>query len=66
MRSLLYFIAKLMGDYNAVKKGTIHNRLHNSPLGKMLGRLFKWYLPITFTQMRFFRYLVGITLIMVL
>ncbi len=41
MRSLLYFIAKLMGDYNAVKKGTIHKRLYNRALGKMLGRLFK-------------------------
>lgn len=41
MRSLLYFIAKLMGDYNAVKKGTIHKRLYNRALGKTLGRLFK-------------------------
>lgn len=40
MRSLLYFIAKLMGDVNAVQKGKIGQRIGRRAAGKVTGRLF--------------------------
>lgn len=40
MRSFLYFIAKLMGDFNAVKKGKIGQRIGRRAAGKVTGRLF--------------------------
>ena len=45
LRSLLYFIARLMGDINAVQKGTVGRRVARRAAGKAtgrtLGKLFK-------------------------
>lgn len=38
MRSLLYFIAKLMGDWNAVRKGKVGRRVARRVAGKATGR----------------------------
>jgi hypothetical protein len=40
MRSLLYLIAKLMGDYNAIKKGKIGKRIVRRGAGKITGKAF--------------------------
>ena len=44
-RSLLYALARLMGDVNAVKKGKVGRRLSRRAAGKAtgrgLGRMFK-------------------------
>ena len=44
-RSLLYALARLMGDVNAVKKGKVGRRLARRAAGKAtgrgLGKLFK-------------------------
>jgi len=44
-RELLYTLAKLMGDYNAVKKGKIGKRVGRRATGKVtgkaMGKLFK-------------------------
>ena len=40
-RSFLYFIARLMGDISAVKRGRVGRRIYNRGLGKILGRLFR-------------------------
>jgi hypothetical protein len=39
LRDLLYAIAKLLGDYNAVKKGRIGRRIARRVYGKATGRL---------------------------
>ncbi len=39
MRSLLYLIARLMGDANAVRKGRVGRRLARRAYGKQTGRL---------------------------
>ena len=45
IRSFLYFIAKLMGDWNAVRKGKVGRRVARRVAGKVtgrgLGKLFK-------------------------
>jgi len=41
MRSLLYTIAKLLGDINAIQRGRISERLFNRGLGKVFGRFFR-------------------------
>jgi len=41
MRSLLYFLAKLLGDVNAVRKGRIGRRVGRRAAGKVSGRLFR-------------------------
>ena len=45
IRSMLYQIARLMGDANAVKKGTVGKRVARRAAGKAtgrsLGKLFK-------------------------
>ena len=45
MRSLLYLIAKLLGDINAVRKGKVARRAGRRVAGKLtgrfLGKLFK-------------------------
>lgn len=38
MRSLLYLIARLLGDVNAVKKGKIGRRVARRAAGKVTGR----------------------------
>jgi hypothetical protein len=39
MRSLLYFIAKILGDINAVRKGKVARRAGRRVAGKLTGRL---------------------------
>ena len=45
LRSLLYFVARLMGDISAVQKGTVGRRIGRraagNATGKALGKLFK-------------------------
>ncbi len=45
VRGLLYGLAKLLGDVNAVRKGTVGKRLvrrtAGKATGKLLGKLFK-------------------------
>jgi len=45
IRSLLYKAARLMGDFNAVKKGKVGRRVGRRAAGKVtgrsLGKLFK-------------------------
>lgn len=44
MRGLLYFIAKLMGDWNAVRKGKVGRRVARRVAGKATGRILgKWF-----------------------
>ncbi|WP_176720401.1 hypothetical protein [Desulfuribacillus stibiiarsenatis] len=44
-RGFLYWLAKLLGDINAVKKGTVGKRIARRAAGKVtgkgLGKLFK-------------------------
>jgi len=44
-RGLLYFLARILGDVNAVKKGKIGKRIARRAAGKItgrgLGKLFK-------------------------
>ncbi len=40
VRSLLYLIAKLLGDVNAIRKGKIMQRGARRVAGKITGRLF--------------------------
>jgi len=44
-RGLLYFLARILGDINAVKKGKVGKRIGRRVAGKMtgrgLGKLFK-------------------------
>jgi hypothetical protein len=40
-RGLLYTLAKLMGDYNAVKKGKVGKRVAGKATGKAMRKLFK-------------------------
>lgn len=42
IRTLLYTSAKILGDINAVKRGTIGTRIKNRLVGKFLSRLFKF------------------------
>jgi hypothetical protein len=39
LRSLLYLLAKLMGDINAVSKGKVGRRIGRRLYGKATGRL---------------------------
>lgn len=45
MRAFLYWLAKLLGDVNAVKKGKVGRRVARRAAGKVtgraLGKLFK-------------------------
>lgn len=38
MRSLLYKLARLLGDYNAVRKGRVGRRVGRRAAGKLTGR----------------------------
>jgi hypothetical protein len=38
IRSLLYLIARLMGDVNAVQKGKVGRRIGRRAAGKLTGR----------------------------
>jgi hypothetical protein len=41
-RGLLYTLARLMGDVNAVKKGTVGKRIARRTVGKATGRWLGW------------------------
>jgi hypothetical protein len=41
VRSLLYKTAKVLGDVNAVKKGTVGKRVKRRLLGKITGNILK-------------------------
>ncbi len=41
LRSLLYTLAKLMGDVNAVKKGKVGKRVQRRVAGKATGRAMR-------------------------
>ena len=45
MRSFLYLLARLLGDYSAVQRGTVGKRVARRVVGKvtgrMLGKLFR-------------------------
>ncbi len=41
MRSLLYFLARLLGDVRAVSKGRVGRRVARRAAGKAMGRLFR-------------------------
>jgi hypothetical protein len=45
LRSFLYLLAKLLGDYNAVRNGTggrrVARRLAGKVTGRALGRIFR-------------------------
>lgn len=41
VRSLLYGLAKLLGDVSAVKKGTVGKRVARRAAGKATGKAFK-------------------------
>jgi len=38
MRSLLYFLARLLGDISAIRKGRIGRRIARRLVGKAVGR----------------------------
>lgn len=41
LRTILYTVAKYLGDINAVKRGRVKERVQNRIIGKFTGRLFK-------------------------
>ena len=41
IRGLLYQIARLMGDYQAIKKGTVGKRITRRAAGKATGRAMR-------------------------
>lgn len=41
IRTILYLIAKILGDINAIKRGRIKERLWNRILGKITGRFMR-------------------------
>jgi len=41
-RGILYGLAKVLGDVNAVKRETVVKRVERRLLGKLLGRLFNF------------------------
>ena len=41
IRSVLYGIARLLGDVNAIKKGRVGRRIGRRAAGKITGRLFR-------------------------
>lgn len=40
-RSFLYLLARILGDVNAIKKGTIGKRVANKIIGRASGKLFR-------------------------
>lgn len=41
MRAILYFVARLMGDVNAVRRGRVGRRIGRRLAGKVTGRVFR-------------------------
>ncbi|MBS3933490.1 MAG: hypothetical protein KGZ35_03965 [Truepera sp.] len=43
-RSFLYWLARLLGDVNAVKRGRVGQRITRRVAGRMTGRAFRrWF-----------------------
>lgn len=43
MRSILYLLARLLGDANAIKRGRVARRVARRGAGRAVGRgLFRW------------------------
>lgn len=40
LRSWLYFLARLLGDANAIARGRIVQRIANKIIGRLVGRAF--------------------------
>jgi hypothetical protein len=43
-RSVLYLVARLLGDVNAVRRGTVGKRIASRVAGKATGRFLGWFL----------------------
>ena len=41
LRSVLYALARWLGDFNAVRRGRVGRRIYNRGIGRLFGRLFK-------------------------
>jgi len=41
MRTLLYFIAKLLGDFNAIRKGRVGQRVKRRVSGKIAAKILR-------------------------
>ncbi|EFI35149.1 conserved hypothetical protein [Desulfonatronospira thiodismutans ASO3-1] len=41
VRSILYFLARILGDINAVRKNRIGRRIGRRAAGKATGRIFR-------------------------
>lgn len=41
IRTILYSVAKILGDVDAVKKGRVKQRVKNRIIGKFTSKLFK-------------------------
>lgn len=41
IRTILYTLAKYLGDVDAIRKGRIKQRIKNRLIGKVTGRFFK-------------------------
>lgn len=41
IRTILYTVAKYLGDINAIKRGRVKERIQNRIIGKFTSRLFK-------------------------
>ena len=40
LRSWLYFLARVLGDVNAIERGRILQRIANKMIGRLVGRAF--------------------------
>lgn len=45
IRSILYGIARLIGDINAIRRGKVGRRIARRAAGKATGRLFRRWFP---------------------
>jgi hypothetical protein len=41
LRTVLYAIARALGDYQAIKRGRVARRLQRRTLGRLLSRIFR-------------------------
>lgn len=41
LRTILYTVAKILGDINAIKRGRVKERIYNRAIGKITGRFFR-------------------------
>ena len=42
LRSILYTLARLLGDANAVRKGRVTERATNRLMGRLISRFIPW------------------------